>query len=103
MTTSVAGAVFFFELERSMAPSDATKLFEMLHSTNLSLPECSLLKPDNLARICNNISEKVLRRKLQVGCRENCHISATMAPITATNCALAAPSPAISATSRSVW
>ena len=34
------------------------------------------LKPDNLARICNNISEKVLRLKLQVGCR-NCHISAT--------------------------
>ena len=27
------------------------------------------LKPDNLAPICNNISEKVLRGKLQAGCR----------------------------------
>ena len=40
-------AVFIFELS-AMAP-DATKDMKMLHSTNLSLPECSLLKPDNLA------------------------------------------------------
>ena len=61
----------------------------------------ALLKPDNLPEICNNISEKVLRRQLQLGCR-NCLISAAMAPLTPTNCALATPSPAITAPSRSV-
>ena len=42
------------------------------------------LIPDNLARICNNDSDKLLRGELQVRCR-NCQLSAAMVSLTATS------------------